>query len=112
MTLGCGHPLCALLGETCHLATGVSRGCRTGFHPARDLAPDVIAEVTALVATLAAPAAPAAPPSPAELTAATRLAHLFRREARDERNLLVLARDGTLDEPLAAALLRLCTRAR
>lgn len=110
----CGHPLCALLGEDCHLATGVSRGCRTGFHPARELGADVIAEVTALLATLAAalPLAAAAPPPPAILTAAARLAHLFRREARDERNLLVLARDGTLEPDLAAALLRLCTRAR
>ena len=105
----CGHPLCALLGDECRLATGLSRGCRTGWSPARTFAPEVIDEVRALLVELAPERA-----GPDRIAAATRLAYLYRREARDERNLLVLAGDDEdeLEPALRARLATLCRRRR
>jgi len=40
----------------------------------------------------------------------TRLAFLFRREARNDRNLLVLAADDELEPELGARLEALCRR--
>ena len=97
----CGHPLCELIGTGCSLATNRSRGCRPQL-AAREVAPEVFVEVRALVAAIARDAERAG--------AATRLAQIIRREALDDRNLVVLARDE--DPELAAALARLCVRQR
>ncbi|HVK72243.1 MAG TPA: hypothetical protein VM734_02955 [Kofleriaceae bacterium] len=109
----CGHPLCELVGGDCSLAAGLSRGCQTG---PRKLAPvdrDLIDEVAALLTELA-PSPPPGDPAAAERqrTAATRLAFLFRREARTGRSLLVLAADDQLDPDLATRLQALCRRRR
>jgi hypothetical protein len=100
MTTDCGHPLCELIGGTCSLASGRSRGCRPGLAP-RTVAPDVFEEVRALVTEVE---------RERSREAAVRLAAIVRREARDDRLLVVLARDE--DPELAAALSRLCVRRR
>jgi len=95
----CGHPLCELITGPCSLATGRSRGCTPGIAP-KTVAPEVYDEVRTLLAAIAQRDRPAA----------ARLAEIVRREARDDRNLVVLARD---DEPeLAPELARLCLRGR
>lgn len=97
----CPHPLCALIGGACSLATHRSRGCTPGLH-ARELAPAVLDEVRVLVAAIAdeAPDRLAA-----RVTAARRLAQLARAEAREDRNLVALVH---ADEPeLGVALARL-----
>ncbi len=100
----CGHPLCELIGGSCSLATGRSRGCRPGLAP-RTVAPEVFEEVRALLAVIDPAAA-----DDRSRAAAIRLAEIIRREARDDRLLLVIARD---DEPdLVPALERLCVRRR
>ena len=104
MTATCGHLLCELIGGSCSLATGRSRGCRPGLAP-RTVAPEVFDEVRALLAVID-------PDARDERTraAAIRLAEIIRREARDDRLLLVHAR---ADEPdLVPALERLCVRRR
>ena len=94
----CLHPLCEIIGGPCSLATGRSRGCRPGLAE-RQVAPEVFDEVRTLVAEIQTQTSRAA---------ASRLAEIFRREAREDRNLVVLARD---EEPeLAQALARLCLR--
>ena len=104
MTSDCGHPLCTLIGGSCSLATGRSRGCTPALTP-RTIAPEVFDEVRALLAVL-----DEMPGDERARTAAIRLAEIVRREAHDDRNLVVLARD---DEPdLAPALARLCLRRR
>jgi len=106
----CGHALCQLLGDECSLASGMSRGCRTGPRKAPPFEPELVEEVGALVAQLGP-----VPPGDAgavdrQRAAATRLAFLFRREARNDRNLLVLAADGELEPELSARLEALCRR--
>lgn len=103
----CGHLLCNLVGGSCSLVSGVSRGCRTGFHPAKTIEPAVYDEIRTLLTALA-PERIDADVSPQTREAAARLAAIIRREARDERNVLVLARD---DEPeLVPRLEQLCRR--
>jgi len=95
----CGHLLCELIGDgACSLATNRSRGCRPQL-AAREVAPEMFAEVRELVAVIER-----------RRDAAVRLAQIIRREALDDRNLVVLARDE--DPELAAALARLCVRQR
>lgn len=103
----CGHPLCALVGGGCGLAAGVSRGCRAGPRPERAIAADVIAEVRALLSAL-----DPAQPDAARRGAAAALARIIRREAREDRSVLVLAADGELEPALADRLTALCRRAR
>jgi len=93
----CGHPLCELIGGACSLATNRSRGCRPQL-AARELAPEVLAEVRELLGAI----------ERRERPAAVRLAQIIRREALDNRNLLALARDE--DPELPAALAPLCVR--
>jgi hypothetical protein len=94
----CGHPICALVGDgTCSIASGRSRGCTPGL-AARTIDRAVYDEARGLVAAIAR----------GDRDAAARLAAIVRREAREDRNLLVQARD---DEPeLATALARLLAR--
>ena len=106
----CGHPLCQLLGDACSLASGLSRGCRTGPRTATPFGPELVEEVGTLLAQLAP-----LPPDDAgavarQRAAATRLAFLFRREARNDRNLLVLAAEDELEPELRARLVALCRR--
>lgn len=98
----CGHLLCELIGDgSCSIATGRSRGCRPGVYAAT-VAPEVFDDVRALIGVIDGGGEVKA--------AAVRLAEIIRREAREDRNLVVLARD---DEPeLAPALSRLCLRRR
>jgi hypothetical protein len=105
----CGHLLCELIGGTCSLSAGVSRGCRTGLPPRAEIEPEVYDEVGALLAVLD-PVRPGAPvPAPVR-DAAVRLAAIIRREARDGRSVLAQARSAELD--LVPGLARLCVRAR
>ncbi len=104
MDPACTHPLCALIGGTCSLATNRSRGCRPGRWT-KVTAAAVFDEVRALLPAIEADAR-----SEAGQAAAVRLAQLVRAEAREERNLLAQARD---DEPeLAEPLARLVVRRR
>jgi hypothetical protein len=99
MTAACGHPLCDLIGGDCSLATRRSRGCTPGLGP-KSVASEVYDEVRVLVAAIEG--------AGDVREAAIRLATLVRREAQDDRLLVVLART---DEPdLAPALARLCVR--
>lgn len=100
------HPICALIGGPCSLALSVSRGCRSGPGPSRVIADAVFDEVAALVeaidrAVAAERAADARGP-------ATRLAEIIRREARDDRHVLAMARADEL--VFAPSLARLCAR--
>jgi hypothetical protein len=106
----CGHPLCQLLGDDCSLAARLSRGCRTGPRTAPPFEPELIEEVRSLLAQLG-------PPPPGDdaavehqRAAATRLAFLFRREARSDRNLLALVADDELETELRERLDQLCRR--
>lgn len=104
MDADCGHLLCELIERPCSLATGRSRGCRPGL-AAKNVAPEVFEEVRALLAAI--------DPDVRDergRVAAVRLAAIIRREALEDRHLLVHAR---MDEPdLAPALERLCVRRR
>jgi hypothetical protein len=102
VTPDCRHPLCELIGGTCSLATGRSRGCTPSL-TVRTIAPEVFDEVRDLLAVID-------PDSRDERVraAAVRLAEIIRREARNDRHLLALART---DEPdLVPALEQLCLR--
>ena len=103
MARDCGHLLCELIDDrSCSLATGRSRGCTPGLTE-KTVAPEVLDEVRALLAVI-----DPTRPGPEVRAAAVRLAEIVRREARDDRNLVLLARD---EEPeLAPALARLCLR--
>lgn len=104
MIADCGHPLCELIGGSCSLATGRSRGCTPGL-TSKTVAPEVYEEVRALLVVIGSGVRDAR-----VRMAAVRLAEIVRREARDDRNLVTLARD---DEPeLAPALAELCIRRR
>jgi hypothetical protein len=104
VTTGCGHLLCELIGGSCSLATGRSRGCRPN-QVSKHVAPDVVEEIRALLAAI--------DPDVRDeriREAAVRLAQIVRREALDDRPLLAYAR---IEEPeLAPALARLCRRRR
>jgi hypothetical protein len=104
MSPDCRHLLCELIGDSCSLATNRSRGCRPGL-ASKDVAPAVFDEVRRLLAVI--------DPRVRDervRSAAARLAQLIRREALDDRNLVVLARDEEPD--LAEALAKLCVRRR
>jgi hypothetical protein len=104
VVMDCGHRLCALIGEGCSIATGRSRGCTPGL-TAKEIRPEVLDEVRVLLGALGASS-----DSDAIRTSATRLAAIIRREAREDRNLLVHVRD---EEPeLASVLERLIVRSR
>lgn len=104
----CGHPLCELIGGSCSLDAGRSRGCTPQLTP-RTVAPETFDEVRSLLAAIGTPDRPAAVDEHVR-AAAARLAQIIRREARDNRQLVSIARD---DEPeLAPALAALCTRRR
>jgi hypothetical protein len=106
----CGHALCQLLGDDCSLASGLSRGCRTGPRAATPFGPEIVEEVCTLLAQLG-PAPPGdAVAADRQRAAATRLAFLFRREARNDRNLLVLAAEDEIEPELRARLEALCRR--
>lgn len=100
----CGHRLCELIGGSCSLASGRSRGCTPGL-AAKTVAPDVFDEIRALIVVIDPRV-----PDPRGRIAAIRLAEIIRREARDDRNVVLLARDEEPD--LASALERLCVRRR
>lgn len=106
----CRHALCQLVGDGCSLATGVSRGCRTGPRVAAPFEAELVDEVSALLAQLAPPPPGDTGAMARQRAAATRLAFLFRREARSDRNLLVLAAEGEgeLEPELGARLEALC----
>jgi hypothetical protein len=106
----CRHLLCQLLGEDCSLATGLSRGCRTGPRRAMPFGPELVEEVATLLAQLGPLQPGDAAAAERQRAAATRLAFLFRREARNDRNLLVLAAEDELEPELRARLEALCRR--
>jgi hypothetical protein len=105
----CGHPLCQLLDDACSLASGRSRGCRTGPRTAEPFGPELIEEVRTLLAQLG-PAPDDAGAAERQRAAATRLAFLFRREARNDRNLMTLAAEDEIEPELRARLEALCRR--
>jgi hypothetical protein len=106
----CRHPLCQLLGDDCSLASGLSRGCRTGPRKAAPFEPELVEEVATLLAQLGPPPPGDADAAARHRTAATRLAFVFRREARNDRSLLVLSAEGELEPELCARLEALCRR--
>lgn len=98
VTSSCRHPICELVGAAdCSITSGRSRGCTPGLAP-KSTAPAVFDEVRALLAAIATN----------DRDAASRLAAIVRREAREDRNLLANARE---DEPeLALPLAELLVR--
>lgn len=108
MHVACGHLLCELIGGSCSLDAGRSRGCTPQLSP-RTVAPETFDEVRRLLATIGTPV-PMTSADEQVRAAAVRLAQIIRREARDDRHLVTIARD---DEPdLAPLLAELCTRRR
>jgi len=102
VTTDCEHPLCAIIGGTCSLATRRSRGCRPNL-ASKDVAPEVLDEVRQLLAVIVPDAR-----TEQVRTAAVRLAAIVRREALEDRNLMTII---SSDEPeLAPALAQLCRR--
>ena len=89
------HLLCERIGGTCSLAIVRSHTCRPNVN-ARDVAPEVLDEVRALLARID------------DREAAVRLAQIVRREALDDRNLVAFARGEELD--FADQLAALCAR--
>lgn len=106
----CGHALCRLLGDECSLASGLSRGCQTGPRTALPFEPELVDEVATLLAQLGPSPPGDAGGAARRREAATRLAFVFRREARNNRNLLVLAAEDELEPELRARLEALCRR--
>lgn len=104
MTPDCGHLLCELIGGSCSLATGRSRGCRPNL-ASKVVAPDVFEEVRALLAVID----PGVRDERVQ-AAAVRLAQIIRREALEDR--LLLAHIRTDEPDLAPALARLVVRRR
>jgi hypothetical protein len=98
VAVACRHPICELIGDgACSIASGKSRGCTPGL-AAKTIERAVFDEVRTLLAAIAR----------GDRDAASRLGAIVRREAREDRNLLVQARD---DEPeLATELARLLVR--
>jgi hypothetical protein len=72
--------------------------------------PELVEEVCTLLAQLSPPQPGDAGAAERQLAAATRLAFLFRREARNDRNLLVLAAEDEIEPELRARLEALCRR--
>ncbi len=100
----CGHLLCELIDGPCSLATGRSRGCTPGI-VSKTVTSEVFEEVRSLLAVIDPLVR-----DERSRTAAVRLAEIIRREAREDRQLLALAR---LEEPdLAPKLAQLCVRRR
>jgi hypothetical protein len=98
----CEHPLCAIIGGACSLATRRSRGCRPNV-TSKDVAPEVLDEVRQLLGVIAPEAR-----TEQVRAAAIRLAAIVRREALEDRNLMTII---SSDEPdLAPALAQLCRR--
>lgn len=94
----CRHPLCELIGDdACSIAAGRSRGCTPGL-AAKTIDPVVVDEVRTLLVAIAT----------GDRDAATRLAAIVRREARDDRSLIAHARDEEpeIAEQLAELLVR------
>lgn len=108
----CGHLLCELIGGACSLDAGRSRGCSPQL-TSRTVAPETFDEVRDLLAAIEPrieAVARSLSPDDGAHRAAVRLAQIIRREARDDRHLVTIARD---DEPeLAPALAKLCARRR
>jgi hypothetical protein len=93
----CRHRVCELIGDgECSIASGRSRGCTP--LAATPIDPAVFDELRGLLAAIAA----------GDRDAAVKLAAIVRREAREDRNLLVHARDDApeLARPLAELLVR------
>jgi hypothetical protein len=102
VTTDCEHPLCAIIGGACSLATRRSRGCRPNV-TSKDVAPEVLDEVRQLLGVIAPEAR-----TEQVRAAAIRLAAIVRREALEDRNLMTII---SSDEPdLAPALAQLCRR--
>jgi hypothetical protein len=80
-----------------------------GPRTAAPFEPALIEEVCTLLAQLGPPPAGAGA-AERQRAAATRLAFLFRREARNHRNLLVLAAEDEIEPELRARLEALCRR--
>lgn len=98
----CGHPICELIGDAaCSIASGKSRGCRPNL--AANVEPQLVETVRTLLAALVA-----TDDLDARRAAARQLAQLVRREAREDRQLLVLVRDE--DPELAPELAGLLAR--
>ena len=95
MVTACGHRLCSVIGGACSLAIVRSHTCRPNV-TARDVAPEVLDEVRALLARID------------DRDAAVQLARIVRREALDDRNLVAIARREELE--FAEQLAELCTR--
>lgn len=72
--------------------------------------PELVEEVGTLLVQLGPLLPDDAGAAARQRAAATRLAFLFRREARSDRNLLVLAAEDELEPELGARLLALCRR--
>jgi hypothetical protein len=105
----CGHLLCEIIGGTCSLAAGVSRGCGTGPRPRTEIEPEVYDEIGALLGVLEPVQRGGLMPGPA-MDAAVRLAAIIRREARDGRSVLAQAR--RVEPAVVPSLERLCARSR
>ena len=104
VTSDCDHPLCAIIGGACSLATRRSRGCRPNL-AAKDVAPELLDEVRELVGVLATGAR-----GDEVRASAVRLAAIVRREALEDRNLIAIV---SADDPtLGPELARLCRRPR
>jgi hypothetical protein len=88
----------------------MSRGCRTGPRTAPPFGPELVEEVSTLLAQLGPPPPGDTGAAARQRAAATRLAFLFRREARNDRNLLSLAAEDELEPELRARLEALCRR--
>ena len=99
MSTTCGHPLCALIGGSCSLLAGFSRGCSSDLRRRSDVDPEVFDEIERLLPLV----------DGGDRDAAVRLAAIIRREAREGRGVMAQARDEAPE--LAPALERLCTRA-
>lgn len=95
MGVACGHRLCEQIGGACSLSIVRSHTCRPNVN-AREVAPEILDEVRALLARID------------DRDAAVQLARIVRREALDDRNLVAFARSEELD--FADQLAALCTR--
>lgn len=72
--------------------------------------PELVEEVRGLLAQLGSLSDDDAAAADRLRTAAARLAFLFRREARNDRNLLALAEEDEIEPELRARLVALCRR--
>src|SRR4051812_6398913 len=86
MPADCGHLLCEIIGDSCSLATGRSRGCRPGL-TSKTVATDVFDEVRGLLALIESDVR-----DERARAAAVLLAKIIRQEALEDRNLIAQAR--------------------